>query len=90
MNSKSSSIATAVALLLIGGGVVAHAHNQTGTVQVRCFGINSCKERVSAQQPKTPVPGKTPARVGDGSESAAKNVLQRAAAGYPTKKIRKS
>jgi uncharacterized membrane protein len=42
MNAKSRSIATAVALLFVGGGVV-HAHNQAGAVQVRCFGINSCK-----------------------------------------------
>lgn len=43
MNAKSLSIATAVALLFITGGVVANAGERTGAVQVRCSGINSCK-----------------------------------------------
>ena len=41
MNTKSCSLATAVALLFIGGGLIAHADNNLGS-QVRCFGINSC------------------------------------------------
>jgi hypothetical protein len=43
MNTKSRSIATAVALLLITGGVVAKANESASTAQVRCSGINSCK-----------------------------------------------
>jgi uncharacterized membrane protein len=43
MNTKSCSLATAVALLFIGGGFIAHADNNLGLAQVRCFGINSCK-----------------------------------------------
>jgi hypothetical protein len=43
MNTKSRSIATAVALLFITGGVVAKANESTSTTQVRCSGINSCK-----------------------------------------------
>jgi hypothetical protein len=43
MNTKSLSIATAVAILFITGGVVANASDSAGTVQVRCSGINSCK-----------------------------------------------
>jgi hypothetical protein len=43
MNTKSRSIATAVALLFIAGGVVASANKSAGVVQVRCSGINSCK-----------------------------------------------
>jgi len=43
MDAKSFSIATAVALLFITGGVVANANEGTKAVQVRCAGINSCK-----------------------------------------------
>jgi len=43
MNTKSRSIATAVALLFIAGGVVAKANESASTTQVRCSGINSCK-----------------------------------------------
>jgi uncharacterized membrane protein len=43
MNAKSRAIATAVAVLFISGGFVAHADNNAGAAQVRCFGINSCK-----------------------------------------------
>jgi hypothetical protein len=43
MTARSRSIATAVALLFITGGVVANADHSGGTVQVRCSGINSCK-----------------------------------------------
>jgi hypothetical protein len=43
MNAKSHSIAIAVALLFITGGIVVNADDSAGTVQVRCSGINSCK-----------------------------------------------
>ena len=43
MKAKSRSVATAVALLFISGGFVAHADNNVQAAQVRCFGINSCK-----------------------------------------------
>jgi hypothetical protein len=43
MTARSRSIATAVALLFITGGVVANADQSGGAVQVRCSGINSCK-----------------------------------------------
>ena len=43
MEAKSFSIATAVALLFITGGVVANASESTKAAQVRCSGINSCK-----------------------------------------------
>jgi hypothetical protein len=43
MNTESRSIATAVALLFITGGVVAKANESASTTQVRCSGINSCK-----------------------------------------------
>ncbi len=43
MKAKSLSIATAVALLFITGGVVANTGESAGAVQVRCSGINSCK-----------------------------------------------
>ena len=43
MNTKSLSIATAVALLFIAGGVVADVGESAANVQVRCSGINSCK-----------------------------------------------
>jgi uncharacterized membrane protein len=43
MTARSRSIATAVALLFITGGVVANADHSGGAVQVRCSGINSCK-----------------------------------------------
>ncbi len=39
MDAKSFSIATAVALLFITGGVVANANEGTKAVQVRCAGI---------------------------------------------------
>jgi hypothetical protein len=45
MDAKSFSIATAVALLFITGGVVANASESTKAAQVRCSGINSCKGR---------------------------------------------
>ncbi len=43
MTARSRSIATAVALLFITGGVVANADHSGGAVQVSCSGINSCK-----------------------------------------------
>jgi uncharacterized membrane protein len=43
MTARSRSMATAVALLFITGGVVANADHSGGAVQVRCSGINSCK-----------------------------------------------
>jgi len=43
MNMKSRSIATAVALLFIAGGVFSKANESASTTQVRCSGINSCK-----------------------------------------------
>jgi uncharacterized membrane protein len=43
MSAKSRSIATAVALLFMSGGVVAGADDNVKSAQVRCFGINSCK-----------------------------------------------
>jgi hypothetical protein len=43
MNSKSFSIATAVALLFVSGAVVGHADDRVTASPVRCFGINSCK-----------------------------------------------
>jgi hypothetical protein len=43
MNAKSQTIAAAVALLFITGGVVTNASESTGTIKVRCSGINSCK-----------------------------------------------
>jgi uncharacterized membrane protein len=43
MHTTSRSIATAVALLFIAGGVVANNEHGVGAVQVRCSGINSCK-----------------------------------------------
>ena len=45
MNAESRSVATAAALLFISVGFVAHADNKVRTAQVRCFGINSCKEQ---------------------------------------------
>jgi uncharacterized membrane protein len=43
MKAKSQTIAAAVALLFITGGVVANANERAGSVRVRCSGINSCK-----------------------------------------------
>jgi hypothetical protein len=43
MTARSRSIATAVALLFITGGVVANTDHSGRAVQVRCSGINSCK-----------------------------------------------
>jgi hypothetical protein len=43
MNAKSHSIAIAVALLFIAGGVVANANESAPPAKVRCSGINSCK-----------------------------------------------
>jgi hypothetical protein len=43
MNARSRSIAAAVALLFITGGVVANTDQRVGAVQIRCSGINSCK-----------------------------------------------
>src|ERR1700739_197310 len=43
MTARSRSIATAVALLFITGGVVTNAGHSGGAVQVRCSGINSCR-----------------------------------------------
>ncbi len=43
MTTRSRSIATAVALLFITGGVVANTDHSVGAIQVRCSGINSCK-----------------------------------------------
>jgi len=51
MNAKSRSSATAVALLFIGGAIV-HTHNRAGAMQVRCFGINSCKGLTFCATPK--------------------------------------
>ena len=45
MDTKSFSIATAVALLFITGGVVANASESTKAAQVRCSGINGCKRQ---------------------------------------------
>ena len=50
MSAKSRSIATAVALLFLSGGILARADNNASSAQVRCFAINSCKGQVSAQQ----------------------------------------
>lgn len=43
MSAKSRSIATAVALLFLSGGILARADNNASSPQVRCFAINSCK-----------------------------------------------
>ena len=43
MHTTSRSIATAVALLFITGGVVANTERGVGAVQARCSGINSRK-----------------------------------------------
>jgi len=66
MNAKSLSLATAVALLFISGGFVAHADNKDSAAQVRCFGINSARGKVLGQRRRTRAPAKTPARVKDG------------------------
>jgi len=43
MNAMFSSVAIAVALLFISGGLVVRADTNAGTAPVRCFGINNCK-----------------------------------------------
>jgi hypothetical protein len=88
MHTTSRSIATAVALLFITGGVV-----QTLTVvSERCksdvLESIAAKGKVFAQRQQMPVLGKTPARARGGLRSAAKNVLPRAAKYCPTKIIR--
>ena len=62
MNSKSLSVATAVALLFIGGAFVGHADDKVTDPKVRCFGINSCKGQSYCATAKNAAPAKTPVR----------------------------
>jgi uncharacterized membrane protein len=58
MNSKSLSVATAVALLFIGGAFVGHADDKVTAPKVRCFGINSCTGQSYCATAKNAAPAK--------------------------------
>ena len=85
MEAKSFSIATALALLFITGGVVANTSESTKAAQVRCFGINSCKRQSFCATAKNACAGQNTCKGQGWLKVTAKSVWPRAAGYCPTK-----
>ena len=58
MNAKTIMIASAAAMLLISGSVVARADEMGSGKQVACMGINSCKGHGSCKSAQNDCKGK--------------------------------
>jgi len=58
MNAKNALIASAVAMLLVTGAVNARAQDSSGTDQVKCVGVNSCKGHSSCKSAQNDCKGK--------------------------------
>jgi len=64
MNAKSLLIASAVAMIFVTGAVNARADQSAGTDQVKCVGVNSCRDKGPANLSKMTARAITPARTG--------------------------
>jgi hypothetical protein len=58
MKTKAVLVASAAAVLLISGAVVARADDMGGAKQVKCMGINSCKGHGACKSAQNDCKGK--------------------------------